>query len=141
MLDGKWLAWQFKEGWNSENREIGWAEMVAVELAIRTLISGKFRNCHIIIHSDNKGVVGALGAGRSRGTQQNLILREIMKLIQNNELWISTNWVSTVDNPADGPSRGSFPSKKLLYAFPPKLPYHLTEFIHKAVDYQDLRLH
>ena len=34
VIDGKWLAWQFKEGWRSEGREIGWAEMVAVELAI-----------------------------------------------------------------------------------------------------------
>jgi len=123
ILDGKWLAWQFKDGWNSDSREIGWAEMVAVELAIRTLITGKFSNCHIVVRSDNKGVVGAIGAGRSRGTQQNLILREIVKLIQSNELWISTTWISTVDNPADGPSRGIFPGRESLYAFPPKLPY------------------
>lgn len=140
VLDGRWLAWKFKDGWKTDNREIGWAEMVAVELAVRTLISGKFSNCHIIIRSDNKGVVGALGAGKSRGTQQNLILREIVKLIQNNNLWISTTWISTLDNPADAPSRGIFLEKKLLYAFPPKLPFHLTEFIHKAVDYQDPRL-
>ena len=114
--------------------------MVTVKLAVRTLITGKFSNCHIIIRSDNKGIVGALGAGRSRGTQQNLILREIVKLIQNNNLWISTIWISTLDNPADAPSRGIFSEKKLLYAFPPKLPFHLTEFIHKAVDYQDPRL-
>jgi len=75
ILDGKWLAWQFKEGWNSEGREIGWAEMVAVELATRTLITEKYANCHIIVRSDNKGVVGTLEAGRSRGTQQNAILR------------------------------------------------------------------
>ena len=42
ILDGKWLAWQFKDGWKSEGREISWAEMVAVELAVRTLIAGKF---------------------------------------------------------------------------------------------------
>jgi hypothetical protein len=140
ILDGKWLAWQFKEGWNLENREIGWAEMVAVELAIRTLITGKFSNCHVIVRSDNKGVVGALAAGRSRGTQQNLILREIVKLIQDNVLWISTIWISTTDNPADGPSRGVFPGRDSLCAFPPKIPYHLTDVIHKAVTYHDSRL-
>ena len=45
--DRKWLAWQFKEGWRSEGCEIGWAEMVAVELAVRTLIAGKFTGCHV----------------------------------------------------------------------------------------------
>jgi hypothetical protein len=140
ILDGKWLAWQFKDGWNSEGREIGWAEMVAVELAVRTLITGKYTKCHIIVRSDNKGVVGALEAGRSRGTQQNSILREIVKLIQDHELWISTTWIPTLENPADGPSRGVFPRKASLYAFPPKLPFHLINFVHKSVDYHDPRV-
>jgi hypothetical protein len=74
ILNGKWLAWQFKEGWRSEGHKISWAEMVVVELAVQTLIAGKFTGCHVIIHSDNKGVMGALKAGRSRGTQQNAVL-------------------------------------------------------------------
>jgi hypothetical protein len=140
VLDGRWLAWQFKPDWKSEGREIGWAEMVAIELALRTLITGKFTRCHVIVRSDNQGVVGALKAGRSRGTQQNLILREIVKLIQDNELWVSTIWIPTSENPADDPSRGIFPGKKLLYPHPPKLPFHLTNYIHKAVHYHDHRL-
>jgi hypothetical protein len=140
ILDGKWLAWQLKDGWKSEGREIGWAEMVAVELAVRTLITGRFTKCHVIVRSDNKGVVGALEAGRSRGTQQNMILHEIIRLIQDRDLWISTTWIPTAENPADDPSRGIFPGRDSLYAFPPKLPFHLTKFVHKAVDYHDLRL-
>jgi hypothetical protein len=140
ILDGKWLAWQFKEGWRSEGCEISWAEMVAVELAVRTLIAGKFTGCHVIIRSDNKGVVGALKARRSRGTQQNAVLREIVKLIQQHELWISTTWIPTLENPADGPSRGVFPVNSLLYAFPPKIPFHLREFVHNTVDYHDSRI-
>ena len=140
VLDGKWLAWHLKDGWQAEGREIGWAEMVAVELAIMTLITGKFRNCHIIVRSDNQGVVGALRAGRSRGTQQNMILREIVKLIQNYDLWISTMWIPSSENPADGPSRGILPGKESLHPFPPKIPFHLTKFIDKAVQYHDHRL-
>jgi hypothetical protein len=45
----KWLAWQFKEGWKSEGREIGWGEMVAIELATWTLVTAKFANIHIIV--------------------------------------------------------------------------------------------
>jgi hypothetical protein len=137
ILDRKWLAWQFKEGWRSEGHEIGWAEMVAVELAVWTLIVGNFTGRHIIICSDNKGVVGALKAGRSWGTQQNAVLREIVKFIQEHKLWISTTWIAMLENPADGPSRGVFPVNSLLYAFPPKIPFCLREFVHNTVDYHD----
>jgi hypothetical protein len=140
ILDGRWLAWQFKDGWRCEGREIGWAEMVAVELAVRTLITGRFAKCHVVVRSDNKGVVGALKAGRSRGIQQNAILREIVRLIQENDIWISTVWIPTAENPADDPSRGVFPGKTSLYAFPPRLPFHLTRYVHKTVDYHDPRL-
>lgn len=141
VLDGKWLAWQFRKGWMSEGHEIGWAKMVAVELAIRTLITGHFAQCHIIVRSDNQGVVGALKAGHSCSTQQNLILHEIVKLIQSHGLWISTIWIPSLENPADNPSRGIFPDKNNLYAFPPRLPFHLLKFINKAVHYHDPRLH
>jgi hypothetical protein len=140
ILDGKWLAWELKDGWKSDGRDIGWAEMVAVELAVRTLVTAKFSNCHIIIRSDNKGVTGALAAGRSRGTQQNAILREIVKLIQDKRIWVSTVWVSTHSNPADGPSRGVFPNRSSLYAFPPKIPFHIQPYVHRSVDYHDSRI-
>ena len=126
--------------WKSEGREIGWAEMAAVELAIRTLISGKFSNCHLIVRSDNQGVVGMLKAGRSRGTQQNLVLREIVKLIQDHNLWVSTTWIPTLNNPADHPSRGIFLGRDSLYPFPPKLPHHLSNHVHKSIDYHNSRL-
>ena len=135
ILDGKWLAWQFKDGWKSEGCEIGWAEMMAVELAIWTLITGRFIKCHVIVCSDNKGVVGTLGAGRSQGTQQHMILHEIVKLIQDHNLWIPTS-----GNLADSPLRGVFPGKDSLHAFPPKLPFHLTKFVYKSVGYHDPRL-
>lgn len=140
VLDGRWLAWQFKDDWRREGREIGWAEMVAVELAIRTLVNGKFSNCHIIVRSDNQGVIGALKAGSSRGTQQNLILREIVRLIQDHSVWVSMIWVPTSDNLADNPSRGIFQGRDTLYPFPPRLPFHLSPFLHKSIDYHDARL-
>ena len=113
---------------------------MTVKLAVWTLITRKFTECHVVVYSDNKGVVGALEAGRSQGTQQNMILCKIVKLIQDHNLWISTTWIPILENPTDGPSRGIYPGKDLLYAFPPKLPFHLTNFIQRAVDYHDPRL-
>ena len=40
--------------------------MAAVNLAVKSMISAGLSNCHIIIKSDNVGVVGALAAGRSQ---------------------------------------------------------------------------
>jgi len=139
-LGDRWLAWEFKEGWKSDGREIGWAEMVAVDLVLRTLLSSRYSNCHIVIHSDNQGVVGALAAGASRGQQQNLILREIVRTMQNEGIWVTMKWVSTHDNPADAPSRGNLPPRNLLHSHPPALPWYLKPFLHNSVSPQDPRL-
>ena len=39
ILDGKWLAWEFCEGWKPDGHDIGWGEMVAIELAVCTLLA------------------------------------------------------------------------------------------------------
>ncbi len=65
VLDRKWLAWELIQGWKSDGRDIGWAEMVVIELGLRTLIAKGLKDCHIVIHSNNQGVVGALLAGYS----------------------------------------------------------------------------
>jgi hypothetical protein len=36
ILDGKWLTWELKNGWRGDGRDIGWAKMVAIELAVQT---------------------------------------------------------------------------------------------------------
>jgi hypothetical protein len=114
--------------------------MVAIELAARTLTTAKVTNAHVVIHSDNQGVVGALRAGFSRGVQQNHILREVVRIMQDHSLWLSVEYVSTHDNPADKPSRGVFPSRKLLYAYPPALPNHLRSYLHTSVSFHDTRV-
>lgn len=74
LLNGRWLAWCLKDHWQSDGRDIGWAEMVAVELALQTIIANRRRDMHIIVHSDNQGVVHSILAGHSHGCQQNAVL-------------------------------------------------------------------
>lgn len=140
ILDGKWLTWEFKEGWRSDGREIGWGEMVAIELAIHTLLAGRISNGHVIIRSDNMGVIGALRSGASRGTQQNAILRKIIWLMQEHNIWVTTEYVNTKVNPADDPSRGVFPPRKNLIPSVPAIPNHLKPYVHSSVTYHDYRL-
>ena len=112
--------------------------MVTVKLAICTLLVSNIQGCHIVINSDNQGVVGALNvgrsrgtalnAGRSRGTHQNAILWEIVKLIQGHNVWILTSWIPTLENIADAPSWGIFLGRDTLHPYKPKLPFHLRSF-------------
>ena len=129
LLNGRWLAWRLRDGWHTEGRDIGWAEMVAVELALRSLVAAGRHDTHVIIHSDNQGVVHSVAAGRSRGCQQNAILRHIVHLIQLHKVWITTKWISTHDNPADPLSRGSLPTGDKCLANRPALPTHLSPYL------------
>lgn len=138
VLNGRWLAWKLKEGWKSEGRDIGWGEMVAIELAIRTLKAAGFSGSHIRLLSDNQGVIGGLRAGRSRGKQQNAILRRIVSLMQDYDIWLTIEYVATKENIADAPSRGEFGRKKDLLQYPPKVPRHLKPYLENSIAHSDL---
>jgi hypothetical protein len=140
FLNGRWLAWQFKPGCFSDGREIGWGEMAAVNLAVATLVSSGIKNTSLVGFTDNQGVWGALRAGYSRGPRQNEVLRKIVQLLQENNIWLKMEWVRSEDNPADGPSRGIFPPKKLIHGHPPSVPAHLRPFVNQHVSHQDPRL-
>ena len=62
LFNNHWLAWKLllQDEWRSEGRDIGWAEMVVVKLALRTIIASGRRKLHIIIHSDNQGVIHSI---------------------------------------------------------------------------------
>jgi hypothetical protein len=49
VLSNKWVAWELIPGWKADGRDIGWAEMVAVKLALQVLIANNLSNSHIII--------------------------------------------------------------------------------------------
>lgn len=140
VLDDKWLAWPLKEGWQTEGRDIGWAEMVAVDLAVRTLIAGHFVECHVILRSDNAGVVGAFSAGYSRSSQQNLVLRHIVDSFQAHGIWLTLEWVPSESNLADKPSRGIFPPRSNLFPFPPAVPQYLKPFVRFSIRHNELEI-
>lgn len=106
VIDGTWCAWRLGLNWKTDGRDIGWAEMVAVEMGILALVELGYRDCHLELHSDNKGVVGALDSGRSRSSQCNRVLQRIVACLLENNLWVSFVWVRSEDNIADAPSRG-----------------------------------
>jgi hypothetical protein len=106
VFNGWWESWRLKAGWNKNGRDIGWAEFVALELGILFAISHNFTNIHILIHSDNQGVIHAIRGGKSRNFEQNLVLQRITELLATFNIYISTIYTPSAENLADKPSRG-----------------------------------
>jgi hypothetical protein len=74
IVDGEWDAWRFSPGWDTDGRNIGWAEIVAIELGLRFAIHKGYSDTHFLIKSDNQGVIHAIRGGKSRSLTQNLVL-------------------------------------------------------------------
>lgn len=133
VIDGRWQAWRLSSGWNTDGRDIGWAEMLAVEMALLTLVAGKFPPATYTIHSDNSGVVGAFGASRSRNPHQNSILHHILILMRDSNIWLNTHWIPSEENLADGPSRGVFPPQSCRIRCSTSIPPPFRSLLHCPV--------
>ena len=127
VIGDRWRAWHLLPGWKSRGRDIGWAEAVGMELLLRTALS-LYNISGLLIHGDNNGVIEGWWAGRSRNAEINYIFRRIHKLLESNNTIISTRYVNTTKNPADGPSRGVYPSFHLLLP-PIELPTEVKPFL------------
>ncbi|OBZ72642.1 hypothetical protein A0H81_07918 [Grifola frondosa] len=132
IVSERWAAWRWKlplAEWKACGRDIGWAEMVAVELAIRYVEELGHTNADILIRGDNEGVVGAFTRGRSRNFQVNDSIRRAGVIGMSLNLSFKLTYVNTKVNKADPVSRGEpDPSMTRL---PPltTLPPELIPFI------------
>nr|GAT48554.1 predicted protein [Mycena chlorophos] len=106
VFDSVWMSWRLLPGWDADSRSIGWAEMLAIEFGLRLAVHRGYSDIHFHVRSDNQGVIGALEAGKSRNSEQNRVLRRIVSLLCTHALWLTTSYVPSVENLADGPSRG-----------------------------------
>jgi hypothetical protein len=135
IFNNRWLAWPFCPGAINadEGRTIGWAEFIAIELALHALIHSGLRSVSFRLFSDNQGVIGAFKSGMSKSPTQNATLRRILLLFNEYNVSISTTYIPSADNPADGPSRGIFPPLRNLFPFPPKVPSCLRPYVLPSV--------
>lgn len=131
-IENSWDHWRLVEGWKSEGRDIGWAEMLAIELGLRALVERGYADAHIRMRSDNQGVVGALRAGKSRGVETNRVLQRVVTLMLERSLWLSVDWVASADNPADAPSRGMPPPLMTRTVHEFALPYAIRHLVEKV---------
>ncbi|OBZ73015.1 hypothetical protein A0H81_06637 [Grifola frondosa] len=119
----RWRAWRLLPGWKGDGREIGWAEAVGFEFAIKILLKLGIPYDDFKVYGDNKGVVEGWWNGRSRNSQVNGVFRRVFKAL--GERTAFSRYVTSAANPADGPSRGVYP--QLPYSFRP------SQFLLKSV--------
>jgi hypothetical protein len=125
ILDDEWDFWRLRPNWDRDGRNIGWAEIVAIELGLLFAVHRGHSGIHFLIRSDNQGVIHAIEGGKSRSSEQNLVLQRITLLLSHYKLWISSFYVPSIDNLADLPSRGSPPPGRSradsTFVLPPSL--------------------
>lgn len=122
-----WDAWTLRPGWDSQGRNIAWAEAIAFELLTRALVAHPRRAPHLRIYGDNVGVVEGWWNGRSRAALVNDIFRRVHSFSKQHNTQFYTRYVASAANPADGPSRGLFPPGPRLP--PTTIPPEMAGFI------------
>jgi hypothetical protein len=126
--NGLWDAWQCNPGWRSKTRHIGWLKGVALELLIYAIEERGLRNVHLLVHSDNKGIIGAFDKGRSRNFDINLSIRRSAYVLASLNVSLDLTYAESKLNPADPLSRGKFwlASQRLHSKF--TLPAELSDY-------------
>ena len=122
LVGQKWKAWRLLPGWQSDGRDIAWAESIALELMAHAVVAEHGRDQTYRLHCDNRVVVEGWHKGRSRNRHVNITFRRLHNLVDEANCSFLTQYVPSALNPADGPSRGRFPSHPP--SFEPTQPDH-----------------
>lgn len=131
MIGQQWRAWRLLPNWNTDGRDIGWAEVIGFELLTLSILSSNTGSTHYKVYRDNKGVVEGWWKGRSRNKQTNLVFHRIHTVLGTQSSYVHTRYVPSSDNPADDPSRGVYPDTALLL---PNIPIP-AELHHLIADF------
>ncbi|PPQ80585.1 hypothetical protein CVT24_002720 [Panaeolus cyanescens] len=138
-----WRAWRLLPSWRTRGgvKDIGWAEAVGFYLLISHITSCLPPATHFRVFCDNEGVVGGWKNGRSRNSATNSIFCLALDLLEDRGFdgCAHCSYVPSARNPADGPSRGVYPSPHLLLPSLP-IPDCLQPFISDVVEHGTMEL-
>lgn len=129
IVAGQWAAWKLVDGWKTDGRDIAWAEMTAIELAVRTIEQMGLSNTDILIRGDNTGVAGAYNRGRSRNFRVNESIRRTNIIATHLNIRFYVEYVNTLDNLADSISRGDLARQQHRLSHRIELPKELEQLL------------
>ena len=127
LFDTAWFAWHLTPDWRGPSRDIGWLESLAIELTVSLVIRCGFRDCSILIHSNNEGSIAAYQKGRFRNFMSNLCICRTALASHEAGISLVLAYVPSAENLADPISRGFFPPHPRLLD-PPQLDPSLAPF-------------
>ena len=128
----RWAAWHLLTGWDGEDRDIGWAESVALEIAILWLVRQGLSDCKVTIRGDNTGVIGAFNKGCSRNASRNATIRRMASYLIPFNITVIPVYVASSENRADLVSCGTPGSHNLRLGCPLELPPELDSFLSRV---------
>lgn len=114
IIGGQWISWKLSSNWKLPGHDIGWLGTLAVELASLTLVHLGFSNVHLLLHSDNQGVIGSHDKGRSQNYECNLSIRRTGIVCTAFNISLSLMYVESEVNLADPISHGILSSPSTL---------------------------
>jgi len=126
MFNNNYAGWHLSDSWAADSCDIGWAECVALELAIYWLIQEGFRNADVTVPSDNMGVIAAFLNGKSCNATCNNCIRRITSALVPTCLTISPKYMSSCENLANPVSHGHTASYSAWLACTFPLPTPLS---------------
>jgi hypothetical protein len=111
MIEKHYDSLKFADGWHTAQdtqHDIGWAEALALELLITFLFESRpLYNAHLLVHTDNTGVIGAWNKCSSCNKGTNTIIGHILRILLHNQCFLSLAYIESTANLADAPSRGA----------------------------------
>jgi len=115
VVGNQYQAWRFCPDSDTDGRNIGWAESVAIELAVVYIAKAGYQDVDVLVHSDNIGAIGQFRRGRSKNPNINASIIRAEVILREHNISLFPDYVKSADNRADAASRGvPEPNLKLL---------------------------
>jgi hypothetical protein len=108
VIDTQWDAWLWRALWHFDERNIRWAEAVAVKLVARILLEQGLANTVVLIRGDNQGVIGSFARGRGRNLHVNLAICCTDAIAASSNVLYMLDYIESDQNEADPISHGEF---------------------------------
>ena len=140
VVEKSWSTWRLLPGWDQEDRDIGWAESVALELAVIWLVEQGFADCDVTVRGDNTGVIGAFNKGHSRNALRNATVCRIASCLVPFNISVVPVYVASSENRADPVSRGVLGPQHLRLGSAFELPSELLPFLLMSDNFTDMHV-
>ena len=128
VVGSHWAAWCLVDGWKAAGRDIGWAESIALEIAVLWALASGLTDAELVIRGDNISVICAFQKGHSQNLQRNDSIRRITSSLVPSNVIIKPIHVASEDNKADRISRGTFGSLSDILPCIFSLPAKISAF-------------